>query len=138
MEHELLSFSNSFFRSQLSLDFPSKADFELQIPKSLKFPNVFSRYAMKRTMLQEMSVTYASIFQNISSNSSCTFLFLYSSTMVRVMRLLPYAIFFILQLPLNTPKKTSLIPISYINYYGHSIGIVNHNKSYKFLQSIIM
>jgi hypothetical protein len=61
-------------------------------------------------MLQGMSTTCASIFENLSVGSTFGLL-LYSFSMARVLRLLSYANSWILQFPIKTPKKIALIPI---------------------------
>jgi hypothetical protein len=60
-------------------------------------------------MLQEISTTSASNFENIFESSFG--LLLYSFSMARVLRLLCYANSWILQFPTKSPKKPAFIPI---------------------------
>jgi hypothetical protein len=69
-----LSFFASFFdfvsRYFLSPCFSSDQTSKLELPNSYKGPKCFSIDIMRIATLRDMSVTYASIFENISFDSS--------------------------------------------------------------------
>jgi hypothetical protein len=64
------SFFNSFSRTSLSLGFSSNPTSKLAPPTSLKGPNLFTKAAMWRAMLQEISTTCSSSLTNLYSTAS--------------------------------------------------------------------
>jgi hypothetical protein len=63
-------FSTSFLGSYLYSNFLLDLMYVLELLKSMKVLNFLSNYIMMITMLQEMSNTCVSSFENISSKSS--------------------------------------------------------------------
>ena len=107
------SFSILFSSYLLYPNFPFDIASELDLPNSLKIPNLFYSTSTRMAMVRKMSMTCAFIFENVSFDSSYGFYFYTRLSWLGFWDF--FHQFSILQLLTKTPNKISLIPRWFVN-----------------------